>query len=239
VSDSHSVEAWPTVEVVGTKYHPSMARRGSVLVVACAVSLAAACSTTDGDGATVTTATPTPTATTTDSDPTTSTTPPTTEAPTTTLDPAQALVAQVEADFHEAFRLTDVAFQDPSDEAKVAAALEGYVGSNREFIERQLAELATAGHAAQANPDVEAAVIIEKPPVLAASPEDTAFLQACQVDSWIIVEPGAGPDGSAAIVSSDVTSYRSNFVLMKVDGRWRIRGSESLGEFPGASCPDE
>ncbi len=229
------VAHWVTV---GTKYHPSMVRKGSVLVLASAVLTLAACS-SDDDAIPSTTPESVATVATTTAAPTTSA-PPTTQAPTTTIDPAQTLAAEVEADLLEAFRLTDEAFQDPSDEAKVVAALDGYVGSNRDLVELQLSELRDLGRAARPNPDIVAEVLIEKPAVFVASPDDAALLQTCQVDSWIIVEPGAGPQGTDAIVNSDVTSYRSNFILILVDGQWRIRGSESLGEFPGASkCPDE
>jgi hypothetical protein len=223
---------------VGTKYHPAMARKGGALILASAVLTLAACSGSDGDASPATV--PVTVAPTTAAPNTTSATTTTTQAPTTTTDPAEVLAAEVEADFMETFRLTDVAFQDPSDAAKVAAALEGYVESNRDLVERQLSELRDLGRAARPNPNVVAEVRIEKPAVFVASPNDAALLQVCQVDSWIIVEPGAGPDGTDAVVNSDVTSYRSNFVLISVDGRWRIRGSESLGEFPGASkCPAE
>jgi hypothetical protein len=164
--------------------------------------------------------------------------PTTTVAPTTTLDPAESLAAQVEADLLETFRLTDEALLDPTNDEAVAAALDGYVGSNRDLIEARLDDFRSNGYVTRPNPEVEALVIVEKPAVLASSPADTAVIQVCEVDSWIVVEPGAGPDGADAIVDPDVTSYRSNYVLLLVDGRWRIRGSELLAEFPGEpSCP--
>ena len=215
-----------------------MARWGSALAVG-ALSVLAACSSGGGSDA-VETSIGVPSA---PSSPDTSTTteaPTTTAAPPTTIDPAEALAAEVEADFLEAFRLTDIAIQDPADDSKVAAALEWYRDSNRALIEQQLDDLRAAGRAARPNPQVEGLVVVESPAVLASSEENTAVLQACQVDSWIIVELGAGPNGSDAVVNPDITSYRSNFVLSKVDGHWRIRGSESLGEFPGEStCPGD
>ena len=226
-------------------YHSAMRRGGNVLVVV-AVSLLAACSGSDDSTASPTTkappATPPPTEVTTESPTTPPPTDPSpsTDAPTTTTDPATTLAAEVEADFLETFRLTDIAIQDPTSDEKVAAALEGYTGSNRDLIERQIDDLRANGYVARPNPDVNPAVIVEKPPVLASSPADTALIQVCQIDSWIVVDPGSGPDGADSIVNPDIVSYRSIFALSRIDGRWRIRGSESLGEFPGEqACPPE
>lgn len=220
------------------EYDPAMRRAGNVLVMLAAGTLMAACSSGD-DTASPTTATPEPTRVVVESTPTTSTTTTTTTlAPTTTLDPATELAAEVEADFLETFRLTDLAIQEPTNDARVAAALDGYIESNRDLIENQLADLRTKGYVARPNPNVAAGVIIENPAVLASSPADTAVIQVCEIDSWIVVEPGAGPNGSDAIVDPDVTSYRSNYIVAKVDSRWRIRGSQSLGSWPGEpSCP--
>jgi hypothetical protein len=212
-----------------------MARRGSVLVVACAVSLAAACSSTDGDGATVT-ATPTPT----DSDPTTSTTPPTTEAPTTTLDPAQALAAQVEADFREADRLGREASMDPFDAVKEAAALDRRLGVIADSFAAKLADWRARNYALRTNPDVPASITVEVPATLVLEGADVAEMQICEVDSWIVVEPEAGPNGADAIVNSEIASYRSTIFLRNVDGVWRIEGGNELGRWEGlAECPVE
>ena len=76
-----------------------MARWGTVVAVG-AVALLAACS-SSGDSAPAESITPATVATTTAA-PTTTSAPPTTQAPTTTIDPAEALAAEVEADFLEA-----------------------------------------------------------------------------------------------------------------------------------------
>ena len=103
-------------------YSSAMTRAGSVLASAVGALgvvalLAAGCSNNEASPATtivdptVVETTSPPTAT----DAVTSD-PPSTVAPTTTLDPAAALAAEVEADFLEAFRLGREAIQDPFNE---------------------------------------------------------------------------------------------------------------------------
>ena len=222
-----------------------MTRRGNVVAIAVGVAVLVSACASDVAAPNTTVSevevATTPLTTSTDA-PATPTTPtaPSTDAPTTTLDPAATLAADVEADLLETFRLTDLAIQEPTNDAKVAAALDGYIDSNRDLIQERLEDLRANGYVARPNPDVEAGVIVERPAVRTSSPANTAVIQVCEVDSWIVVEPGAGPDGSDAIVDPDVTSYRSNYVLSKMDGRWRIRGGETLGEWPGeAACPPE
>jgi hypothetical protein len=172
--------------------------------------------------------------------PPTTSPPPTSDAPTTTLDEATQLAAQVEADLLEAFRLTDLAFLDPSDADATAAALEGHIGANRKFVAERLETFKKNGWAARLNPDVEPGFLIEVPAALVAPSVDVAELQACEVDSWVVVEPGAGPNGGEAVVDSNVYTYRSIFFLRLVDGRWRVEGSDQLGTWTGlGSCPAE
>ena len=49
---------------------------------------------------------------------------------------------------------------------------------------------------------MQAATIIEVPPTLIEPSDDLSEVQVCEVDSWIVVEPGAGPDGTDAIVNA-------------------------------------
>jgi hypothetical protein len=167
----------------------------------------------------------------------TSSPPSTTDAPTTTLDPAAQLAADVEADLRETFRLTDEAIQDPTDQAKVSAALDRYLAENRQFISDRIESLRAQGHVARRSADVPPSLTIEVAATPAEGPPETVIVRTCEVDSWIVVEPGAGPNGSDAVVDSEVRSYRSNFVLQNVDGVWRVRGGESLGEWSAPQCP--
>jgi hypothetical protein len=162
--------------------------------------------------------------------------PPATEAPTTTIDLAEAFAADVEAALLETFRLTDEAFQDPTNDAKVEAALAGYTGANLDLIRSQLEDYEENNQEARPNPDVPAGTTIEAP---ARREGDLAILQVCEISPWVVVELGAGPNGSDAIVNADVYAYRSNYVMEQIDGRWLIAGGELIGEWVGGeSCPE-
>jgi len=207
--------------------------------VALVTSLLAACS-SGGDASLETTATTPTVIATTQADPTTTVAPTTTEAPTTTIDPAQVLAAQVEADFLETIRLTDEAFRDPANDEKVAAALTGYLAANRDFIQERLETFRSMNWVSTPNPSVAANVIIEEPARLIPPSPDVVKLQVCEIDSSIVVEPGAGPNGTDAIVDAELYTYRSVFFLRLIDGRWLAEGSDELGSWTGVeTCPDE
>jgi hypothetical protein len=228
-----------------SEYHPAMTRAGNVLAsvvgaLGLVALLTAGCS--SDEAATATTAiapttivetTPLPPAT----DPTT-TEPATTTAPTTTLDPATTLAAEVEADFLEAFAALYAVIQDPSNETLVSSALDWHIGSNRVFIAEQIDEYRLNGWVARPHPEVAAAVIVEVPAAAVEPSDDFVELQICEVDSWIVVEPGAGPDGGDAIVNDELNTYRSKYFVRQVDERWSIEGSSLEGSWLGLkTCP--
>jgi len=227
------------------QYDRSMSPRASLVAVALVMSLLAACS-SGGDASPETTAT-TPTVTT-EADPTTTVAPTTTEAPTTTTtttidsttDAARVLAAEVEADFLETIRLTDEAFRDPANDEKVAAALAGYTAANRDFIQERLETFRSMNWVSTPNPSVAANVIIEEPARLIPPSSDVVKMQVCEIDSSVVMEPGAGPNGTDAIVDAELYTYRSVFFLRLVDGRWLAEGSDELGSWTGVqTCPDE
>ena len=225
-------------------YSSAMTRAGSVLASAVGTLgvvalLAAGCSNNEASPATtivdptVVETTSPPTAT----DAVTSD-PPSTVAPTTTLDPAAALAAEVEADFLEAFALLNAGLQDPTNDRKRAAALDRFVGANRDFVVDRFSEFINNGYVIRPSPSVEPVVLIESPAQLIEPSTDLVRIQVCDVDSWITVELGAGPSGSDAVVDPDVIAYRTVFFLRDVDGVWKVEGGEQVGEWPGAeTCP--
>lgn len=215
-----------------------MARKGSVLVLASAVLTLAACS-SDDDASPSTT--PESLATTSTAAPTTSTSttaPPTTQATTTTIDPAQTLAAQVEADFREADRLGREASMDPFDAEKEAAALDRRLGFVRQNFAERLARYRTENLAIRENETIPATIVVEHPARLIPPSSDVIEMQVCEVDSWIVVEVGAGPNGTDAIVNPDVVAYRAQVFMRNVDGSWKYEGGNDLASWEGAtSCP--
>jgi hypothetical protein len=222
---------------VGTKYHPAMARKGGALILASAVLTLGACSGSDGDATPATTVTPATVAPTTAA-PTTTSAPTTTQAPTTTIDPAETVAAEVEADLLEAYQLANQALQDPGDEQKEMAALDRRTGFARDDLEQKLADYRASNRAIRPNPLTEASMTVEVPAVLVLAGGDVAEVQTCEVDPWIVVEVGAGPDGSDAIVEPSLYSYRSTVLLRLVDGVWRIEGGTEIASWEGSTeCP--
>ncbi|MGA7758513.1 MAG: hypothetical protein WCA57_11790, partial [Ilumatobacteraceae bacterium] len=178
-----------------------MTRRGNVVVIAVGVAvLVSACSSDDAAPNTtvaeveVDTISP-PTSTEAPATPTTSTTS-STDAPTTTLDPAATLAADVEADLLDAFRLGREASMDPFNAGKEAAAMDRRLGVIAENFAANLADYRARNYAIRENPTVPASVTVEVPASLVLDGADVAELQICEVDSWIVVEVGAGPNGT-------------------------------------------
>jgi hypothetical protein len=225
-----------------SEYDSAMTRAGNVLVSAVGVAvvvalLAAGCSSDEAIPATtvveptvVQTSSPTPT-----SDP-----PTTTAAPTTTLDPATALAEEVEADFLEADRLGREASMDPFDADKEAAALDRRLGVIRDNLAATLADYRANGYAIRANDATPASITVEMPATLVVEGGDAAEMQICEVDSWILVEPGAGPNGSDAVVNDEVVASRAQVFMRDVDGLWKYEGGAVIAEWEGAaSCPSD
>ena len=173
---------------------------------------------------------------------TTTTSPPTAEptttrAPTTTIDPAEALAAEVEADFLEAERLRIDALMTPTDPSTRDMAVTRRLGLNRQLLEDTLDELESNGLAIRENSQVTAEQVIER--VFVVPGADTAELVRCEVDPWLVVEVGAAPDGTDAIVNDDVLVYRNRVRLLHEDGLWKISEGVQLDVWVGVTeCPD-
>ena len=170
--------------------------------------------------------------------PTTTETPTTTTAPPTTIDPAEALAAEVEADFREAIRLGREASQDPFDlDVRRRPLIEGSELSRR-ASRAKLERYREENLAIRENPDVPASISVEVPARLIAPSEDVVEMQVCEVDSWIVVEVGAGPSGSDAIVNPDFVAYRAQIFMRNVDGIWRYEGGNDLESWENSQvCP--
>lgn len=218
-------------------YHFAMTRRGAVLAVAAVTVVIAACSSSD-DAAPTTSPAPSTVATTTEPDPTTTAAPTTTEAPTTTLDPAEALAAEVEADLRAGLDAARTAGVDPFDQAAEDEAIRLRTGFARENLETRLADWRVKNYAIRQNQHVPPSVTIETPARLLEDGADVAEVQICEVDSWILVEPGAGANGTDAVVGPDVLTYRTRVLLRRIDGTWKIEGADELGRWEGSTSCD-
>jgi len=230
----------PTDRAMKEQYDRTMSPRGSLLAAAMVTSLLAACSSGGDASPETTTTTPTVTATT-EAEPTTTDAPTTTEAPTTTtIDAAQVLAAEVEADLLEAFRLGREASQDPFNASKEQAALERRLGAIADGLQGSLAEFRERNYAIRPNYITPASVVVESAPRFLGSDGEVAQVQICEVNSWILVEIGAGPNGTDAIVNPDVVASRATIFMRDVDGIWLFEGSSLIEEWEGvAECVAE
>jgi hypothetical protein len=233
---------------VQNEYDPAMARWGSVVAVG-ALTLLAACSSSGDAEPTDTTAFIPSVASTTE--PTTTTTiapttiapttiaPTTTPPPPTTIDPDVALAQEVEADLLEADRLENEASQEPFDTERERAALERRLGFAADSLRQKLQSYRERGVAIRPNPQVPASLTVEVPAQLVVEGGDVATVQVCEVNSWILVEVGAGPDGSDAIVNPDVVTSRSTVFLRNENGVWKVEGGNEIAAWEGLDrCPE-
>ncbi len=211
------------------------------LSVVCALGLAA-CSGGSDDATPSTSVVPptqpsTPPATSVDT-PLATTTTSTTIAPATTIDPAVVLATEVEAGLREYDRLLNEALMDPFDEAKVAAALDASIGFAQEQTTSAIEQYRTDGQAIRPSQVVEASITIEQPATFREGTTEVAQLVSCEIDPWVVVEVGAGPGGTDAIVNDEIYAYRSIVFLRLIEGRWKVEGSEQLSQTVGVtSCP--
>jgi hypothetical protein len=129
---------------------------------------------------------------------------------------------------------------DPFDTAKEAAAMDRRLGVIAENFAVKLADWRERNYALRQHPDVPASITIEVPATLVLEGADVAELQICEVDSWVVVEVRAGPNGSDAVVNDEIASYRSTILLRKVEDVWRVEGGSELARWEGfTECPAE
>jgi hypothetical protein len=148
------------------------------------------------------------------------------------------LAAQVEADLLEAFRLGREASQDPFNAEKEQAALDRRLGVIADNLSATLADYRAKNYAIRPNEDVPASVTVEGDPVFLGPNNEVAEVQICEVNSWILVEVGAGPNGTDAVVNPDVVAARSTVFMRNVDGAWLFEGGNEVGRWEGAAeCP--
>lgn len=237
VHGSGSVDSSPTDGAMVKQYDPEMARWRGVSVAVAVLSLASCSS--GGESTPATTSVPPTVPPSTEVSVTTGSSSTTTMV-TTTSDPAEALAEEVEADLLEAFRLANEALQDPFDDAKEAAALAKRTGFAFEALKQKLEDYRQRNLAIRPNPDVAARLVVEQPAVLTADGADVAELVTCEVDPWVVVEVGAGPGGSDAIVGPELYSYRSTVYMRLIDVTWHVEGGSEITSWEGvAECPAE
>jgi hypothetical protein len=181
----------------------------------------------DGSGEGPTTTTPTTT---------------TTVAPTTTLDPIAAEEAAVSEAAVQARLARLNLLVHPADPSALALVETHYVPASpaRAEIDRSLSDLAREGWAVRPHPTVPESVTVEDITFDDELSPTRASLVVCIIDSGIVYEPNATPDGGEAIVNDTVYAARSRYLMNKVDGVWRLADVTLITEWQGVTeCPAE
>jgi hypothetical protein len=171
---------------------------------------------------------------------TTTVAPTTTTAPTTTLDPLAAEEAAVSEAAEQARLARSNAFMNLDDPAAVVALEQYYVLDGSALAEVQLGiqDLAESGWSVRQNPTVPETLTVEQITFDNVSAPTTAELVVCIVDSAVIYEPGAAPDGTEAIVDDSVVARRSVYEMVKDGEVWKLRDVVRGESWDGlAECP--
>ena len=217
----------------------TMARVVGLALAGC---LAAGCST--GDDSAVTTASTETTAVTDTTETTvqaasssssTETTASTTELPADPIAAAEQAAAQAVLDKEDAWRvcISDVPTCDV--DAALAASTTG------ESLEKRKETLETwRGNGWLALPPVDPAHVGDEIIEVEIYAEQTrARVRHCQIDGGVLVDPGAGSDGSDVIINDDVVSVLSDdTVILGQDGIWRVEQIEVVSRTEGGGGCD-
>jgi hypothetical protein len=167
--------------------------------------------------------------------------PSTTSTPTTTavtVDPVEqskqaVAAAVVEANAAYLYAVYNVGAPDALDRL-IASTTES--GSLRAQRLARYQELVDNGWRARPNPVIPDLLTPERVELIDAV---TAEVVVCVIDSGVVYEPGALPDGSDAIVNDTVTAIRSRAVMKLVDGVWQLDSGDRIGSWEAAVCPPE
>jgi hypothetical protein len=160
----------------------------------------------------------------------------TTEAPAASSSPATSLETDeadaVIAAYLAAWQAFTDAAMDPTSPELRSLVESTRVGANLERALVILDELATNGWVAVEHPTDPARTTIEDGPFIDG---DTATVVVCDLDSNIVIEPGAAPDGSDAMVNDSFTARRIEVTLARVDGQWKVSAGETIDRWPESS----
>jgi len=204
----------------------------AIVVVVASCLLLAACNSSGSDSdasTTTTTIAPPPTAVATTTEPPASSTEPpapSTEAPTTTID-TEAQFAAAEQAYLDAFYAYIAATRDPANPDLRAEIDRLYTGPSLESAISQLDGFVRQNWVARPAEEPSVATVLVSPQFL-PDRTDIVELVACAINTERIVEVGAAPDGSDALVDDEVTVVRGLIRLELIDGQWKAQSGETL-----------
>jgi hypothetical protein len=152
---------------------------------------------------------------------------------------AEALDRQMAIDVGEdwvtATRLFRRAQTDPGDPSALDRVLAHVAPEWAERTRRLIQQLHDANQRLLPEPLVEPTLAVESGPVAVADTSDEVMIVVCEVDAWVVVESGTGPNGDDTVLNDTVTAVRAEVRLRLIDGPWKIVQVLQLAEWQGAT----
>jgi hypothetical protein len=208
--------------------------RTSVLTLVAASLVIAACSA--GDDADVTVAPTLADTTPTTADTTTTTTSESTTPPTSApaIDQAAQQQAVIDAALAswEAFNEAKL---DPTNEAKLDRIVDLHNGALEARMVEVIGNFRVLNQASRTNEALPAEIVVDRESVVVR--EGTATVEFCEVNSNVLVEVGAGPNGVDAIIDDSTRTVVSRLVLQLSEDNWiAVEGERVRSDDEATTC---
>lgn len=187
--------------------------------------------TTPPPSSTTTTTTTTAAPTTTSTSSSTTTTPTTTEPPSPTQTDPVDEVQELLDDYEAAWSAFDAAKLDPTNDATVESARQLLTDRMLELLNERIEQFRRENLRSVTNLDVPAHADVYRETVEIDG--DTARFRVCEIGSNILVEVGAAPDGSDAVVNDDVISSLIDNTMVRTPSGWVLARGVVAAEFFG------
>ncbi len=158
---------------------------------------------------------------------------PTTLAPTTTVDAEAAAIASVEQAALDAYAAYHAAILDPSNPELRAEVERTHAEGALEGVIEILDNLIAAGQVFRPHPELRPRTEVVGAVRFIDGDPNFADLIVCNFNPESVVEVGAAPDGSDALVRDDVFTVKNVLAFKLIDGRWFFTGGDSITEAVG------
>jgi len=161
---------------------------------------------------------------------TTTSTTTTTLAPTTTIDPIEALTAEIEADLNEGEQAFIDGAMDPGSPTTLELAERYNSGESLDIVLDLFSQLEENGWIATRSAEHSSQIVVYE--IVEAS-ADIAVVEMCRIDAAVIVQPqGELPE---IVINDEVVQYISEASVVFDDGVWKLNGGRQLSRNPGVT----
>jgi hypothetical protein len=161
----------------------------------------------------------------------------TTDAPTPPPGPETSLAPDetdaVVAAYLAAWRAYKDALRSPSDEGRVEVIRRTRTGPSLERALSNVELYRSRGYESRPSAHIEDRATVETAPMPLGN--GRYALTVCETDASVVVEPGAAPDGSDALVNDEVVARRIEVVVVASSTGYLLENGTLLQEWNGAS----